>query len=265
MYILLSMKAYCLVLNGFAPLALLNVTVSRLWLFLVRVTSDSGAVEREMSPRGHCGVVSAVVAASVVYVAHCWPHSIVNRGITMSAVPAVYAVILRTFCQQDSELECIVTGALEALCRISKSQSCPYARHEGVCGSGGIGTHILERGARRRWVVGWTHRWLSPSGRAPGVHWVGGWVGHNRSGRAAGENALSCTCRELNCDSLVVRSLVTILTELSRRLRRRQSNQGSDRADLCGLTGGAWEPAEGWVLSVLSCWRTQRAITRTVM
>jgi hypothetical protein len=214
-----------------------------------------------MSPRGHCGVVSAVVASSIVYVAHCWPHSIVDRGKTMSAVPAVSAVILRTFYKQDPELECIVTGAL---CGISKRQSCPYARHEGVCGSGGIGKPVLERGTRWRWVVGWTHRWFSPSGRAPGTHWVGGWVCHNRSGRAAGESALSCTCRELNRESLVVRSLVTILTELSRRLRRRQSSQGSDRADLCGLTGGAWEPAEGWVLSVLSRWRTQRAITRTV-
>lgn len=71
MYILSPMKAYCLILNGFAPLALPNVTVSRLLLFLVRVTSDRGAVETEMSSRGHCGVVSAVVASSIVYVAHC--------------------------------------------------------------------------------------------------------------------------------------------------------------------------------------------------
>ena len=57
----------------------------------------------------------------------------------------VSAVILRTFCQQDPELQCIVPGALEALCGRSKRQSCPYARHEGVCGIGGIGKPILER------------------------------------------------------------------------------------------------------------------------
>jgi hypothetical protein len=57
--------------KGSAPLALPNVTVSRLLLFSVRVTCDSGAVESEKSPRGHCGVLLAVVASSVVYVAHC--------------------------------------------------------------------------------------------------------------------------------------------------------------------------------------------------
>jgi len=71
MYVLSPMKAYCLILNGSAPLTLPNATVSRLLLFSVRVTSDSGAVEREKSRRNHCGVLSAVVASSIVYVAHC--------------------------------------------------------------------------------------------------------------------------------------------------------------------------------------------------
>jgi hypothetical protein len=74
----------------------------------------------------------------------------VDRGITMCAVPAVSVVILRTFCQQDPELQCIGTRTLEALCGISRRQSRPYARHNGVCGSGGIGKPILERGARWR-------------------------------------------------------------------------------------------------------------------
>jgi hypothetical protein len=65
-------------------------------------------------------------------------------------------------------------------------------------------------------------------------------VGHNRSVRVAGGNTIlhlsGIEPRFLGCPA---RSLVTIITELSRRLRRMQSNQASDRADLCGLTGGA--------------------------
>ena len=69
MYILSPIKAHCLILKGSAPLALPNVNVSRLSLFLVRVTSDSGAVERErLTERS---LWCAVVGTSVVYVAHC--------------------------------------------------------------------------------------------------------------------------------------------------------------------------------------------------
>ena len=69
------MKAYCLILNESASLALPNVTVSRLLMCSVGVTSllmcsvgvtsYSGDVERERSPRGHSCVLSAVIASSV--------------------------------------------------------------------------------------------------------------------------------------------------------------------------------------------------------
>jgi hypothetical protein len=38
-------------------------------------------------------------------------------------------------------------------------------------GSGGIPPRILDLGTRYSWVVGFT-----PRGRAPGTHWIGGWV-----------------------------------------------------------------------------------------
>jgi hypothetical protein len=44
-------------------------------------------------------------------------------------------------------------------------------------GSGGIASHILELGTRWRWVVSFIPRPLYPRERAPGNHWIGGWVG----------------------------------------------------------------------------------------
>jgi hypothetical protein len=43
--------------------------------------------------------------------------------------------------------------------------------------SGGIAPRILDLGTRWRWVVSFTPRPLYPRERAPGAHWIGGWVG----------------------------------------------------------------------------------------
>jgi hypothetical protein len=49
--------------------------------------------------------------------------------------------------------------------------------HEGVLGSGVIAQRIPDLRARWRWVVSFTPRPLYPRERAPGIHWVAGWVG----------------------------------------------------------------------------------------
>jgi hypothetical protein len=44
--------------------------------------------------------------------------------------------------------------------------------------SGGIAPRILDRGTTWRWVIGFMFWPLySPGGRAPGTHYIGGWVG----------------------------------------------------------------------------------------
>jgi hypothetical protein len=57
--------------------------------------------------------------------------------------------------------------------------------HKGVLGSGDIAPRILDLGTRRRRVVSFTSR------EEPVTHWIGGWVGHSRSGRGA--ERLSCS------------------------------------------------------------------------
>jgi hypothetical protein len=50
-------------------------------------------------------------------------------------------------------------------------------RHEGVWGSWCIDPHFLDLSTSWRWMVSFTPLPLYPSERAPGTHWIGGWVG----------------------------------------------------------------------------------------
>jgi hypothetical protein len=54
-------------------------------------------------------------------------------------------------------------------------------------GSGGIALRILDLATRWRWMVSFTPRPLYPRERAPGTHWIRGWVGLR-----AGLNAMVC-------------------------------------------------------------------------
>jgi hypothetical protein len=49
-------------------------------------------------------------------------------------------------------------------------------RHENVWGSGCIDPHFLDLGISWRWVVSFTPLPLYPWERAPGTHFIGGWV-----------------------------------------------------------------------------------------
>jgi hypothetical protein len=61
-------------------------------------------------------------------------------------------------------------------------------RQEGVWGSGGDATRILNHGSRTRRITGFTFRPLYSWERDPGTHWVGGWVGPRaRSGHSEKE------------------------------------------------------------------------------
>jgi hypothetical protein len=48
--------------------------------------------------------------------------------------------------------------------------------HEGVWGSGCIGSHFLALSTGSRWVVRFTPRPLYPRGKNPRTHWIGGMV-----------------------------------------------------------------------------------------
>jgi hypothetical protein len=84
-------------------------------------------------------------------------------------------------------------------------------------GSGGIAPRILDLGIRWKWVVSFTPRPLYPRSKSP-RHPLDLRLGGppSRSGRG-GEEKIPCSCRESN-PSRLVRSLVTILTELPQLL-----------------------------------------------
>jgi len=44
-------------------------------------------------------------------------------------------------------------------------------------GRGSIAPRILDLGTRWRWLVRFTPGGFTPRGRAPGTHWIRGWVG----------------------------------------------------------------------------------------
>jgi len=85
-------------------------------------------------------------------------------------------------------------------------------------GSGGIGPCILNLRIRQRWVVGFMNWSLYPQERAPGTHWMGGWVGLRGSLDAVAKRKNPCSCQESN-PGHPAHSLVTILTELSQPLQ----------------------------------------------
>jgi hypothetical protein len=71
-------------------------------------------------------------------------------------------------------------------------------RHEGVLGSGGIAPRILDLGTIWRWVVSFTPRPLYPKERAPGTHWIGGWVGPRAVLDAVVKRKVPSPCRDSN-------------------------------------------------------------------
>ena len=62
--------------------------------------------------------------------------------------------------------------------------SCPFARHYGLCGRGGIALLILNFETRWRWGLSFTPRFFNPEERIPGTIW---WLG--REGPWAGLDA----------------------------------------------------------------------------
>jgi hypothetical protein len=57
---------------------------------------------------------------------------------------------------------------------------CALTKHrtmKAYMGSWGILPRILDHGIGWRWVVSFTSRPIYPRERAPGTHWIGGWVG----------------------------------------------------------------------------------------
>jgi hypothetical protein len=70
-------------------------------------------------------------------------------------------------------------------------------RHEGVLGEWGIVPCILDLGTRRRWLTSRPGR-FTPRERAPGTHWIGGWVGRRAGLDAVVKRKIPSPCRDSN-------------------------------------------------------------------
>jgi hypothetical protein len=80
-------------------------------------------------------------------------------------------------------------------------------------GSGGIAPHILDLGIRWRWVVSFTPRPLYPKERAPGAHWIGGWVGPRAVLNAVVKRKIPSPRRESNPTTPIVQSVAQRYTD----------------------------------------------------
>jgi hypothetical protein len=76
-------------------------------------------------------------------------------------------------------------------------------------------SNILDLGTRWRLVFSITPWSVCPWERAPGTHWLGGWVGHTAGLDALEKRIVSCTCRVSN-SCLPVRIIVATPNTLSR-------------------------------------------------
>jgi hypothetical protein len=70
--------------------------------------------------------------------------------------------------------------------------------------SGGIAPRILDLGTRKRRVVSFTPRPLYPRKKAPGTHWIGGWVGPGAVLDAVVKRKIPNPRRESNPRTLIV-------------------------------------------------------------
>jgi len=84
--------------------------------------------------------------------------------------------------------------------------------HEDVWRSGGIAPHVLNLNATWRWVVCFTLWLLYSSGKSPGIHWIGGWVGPRASLDTVAKKKF-LTCWESNPGHPAAHSWVTLLIE----------------------------------------------------
>jgi hypothetical protein len=73
--------------------------------------------------------------------------------------------------------------------------------HEGVLGSGGIALCMLDLGTRWRCEVSFTPWLLYLRERAPGTHWIGGWVDPRAGLDTVVRRKIPCTCWDLNPQS----------------------------------------------------------------
>jgi hypothetical protein len=65
-------------------------------------------------------------------------------------------------------------------------------------GGGGIAPRVLDLGTKWRWAVSFTHLSLYPRERAPGTHWIGGWVGPRAGLDKVVERKILIPCRDSN-------------------------------------------------------------------
>jgi hypothetical protein len=93
--------------------------------------------------------------------------------------------------------------AVKVKCLISKA-----LRHEGMSGKGCIDPHFLDLCTSQRWVVSFTPQPLYPRGKAPGTHWIGGWVGP-RAGLDDVGRENSWPYRDSNSDLTVVQPVAS--------------------------------------------------------
>jgi hypothetical protein len=90
---------------------------------------------------------------------------------------------------------------------------------EAYWGSGGIALRFFDLGTRYRRVISFTPRRFTFRESAPGIHWIGGWVGPRAGLDAVMKRKIPSTYRESN---LPIIELVAPrhVTELSRLFHR---------------------------------------------
>jgi hypothetical protein len=100
----------------------------------------------------------------------------------------------------------------------------PFVRHQDMQGErGGIFLLILNLGTRWMWLSVSPSDDFTPGEKAPVIHWILGWVGPG-AGNDVSERT-SLTSVRIRTPNLPARSLVTILTELSRISARGKSRE----------------------------------------
>jgi hypothetical protein len=110
--------------------------------------------------------------------------------------------------------------------------------HEVVCGSGCIDPHFLDLSISWRWVVSFTPRPLYPRERAPGTHWIGGWVGP-RAGLDDMEKRKFLTLPGLELCSIVVSRTMSSSRQLIGPLAAAQQKTVSYCCAIAGLLSTA--------------------------
>jgi hypothetical protein len=96
-------------------------------------------------------------------------------------------------------------------------------------GSGDIAPHILDLRTRWRWVVSFTTRPIYLREKAPGTHWIGGWVGPRAVLDTVVKRKIPSPRRESNPRTPIVQPVAQRYTDLFNKISK-QTNTAKLRS-----------------------------------